>query len=126
MIPRRPRSAPELALLATALVTGLPLRWTLRRLWAEQVTESPSATPDSGYRACRRSTAIDLAACVLAGVPAVMMSLFAGRLLLALAGLLSAVAYLAALADGKVPAAMASRAVPADQTAATDPLSRVP
>jgi hypothetical protein len=104
MIPRWPRSGSEFALLAAALLTGLPLRWTLRRLWVRSVTEPPSATPDTSYRACRRSTAIDLAACALAGAPVVLVSPFVGGLLPGLAGLLFAIAFLAALADGKVPA----------------------
>ncbi len=103
MVPRRPRSAWEFPLLAGAVVTGLPLRWVLRRLWARPVVGPTSATPDRSYRACGRSTAIDLAACALAGGPVLLIpDAVSGRLLLA--GTVSAMVYLVALADGKVPA----------------------
>jgi hypothetical protein len=104
MIPRRPRSGRELALVTAALVTGLPLRWVLRRLWARPVADLPEATPGGSYLACRRSTAIDMAACLLTGAPVAVASGFYRPSLLLIAGLLSTIAYLTALADGKVPA----------------------
>lgn len=101
LVPVRPRSRRDAAWLALAVATGVFLRQTLISLWARPVAGSPSAS----YRACRRSTAIDGLACLLAGLPVTMAGLVTGHLaLVAVAALLAGFALLTALADGKLPA----------------------
>jgi len=48
MVPRRPRSGRDAAILALAVLTGLFLRRTLISLWARPVTDSPSASQPGG------------------------------------------------------------------------------
>jgi hypothetical protein len=100
MVPRRPRSAGEAAVLAMAVLTGIPIRGVLRRQWIVPVTVAD--TPDSSYRACRRSTAVDLASCVYTAVPLALLGLIAVPGLLDWAGMLCLIMVLISLDDGKV------------------------
>lgn len=100
MVPRRPRSARETAILAAALLTGLAIRGTLRRQWIVPV--SARDTPDSSYRNCRLSSAVDLAACLYTGVPLAVLGLTAYPGVLGWAAMLSAIMVLTGLNDGMV------------------------
>jgi hypothetical protein len=101
MIPAWPRSRRAAVILALALLTGLFLRPVLIRLWGGPVTGPPSAS----YRACRRSTAIDAAACLLTGLPVALAGVALGNVALAaLASVPAGLAALTALADGRLPA----------------------
>src|SRR5206468_3690 len=101
MVPAWPRTRRDVIVLALAAATGLFLRPVLIRLWARPVAGSP---PES-YRACRRSAAIDAAACLLTGLPLAVAGLAAGEPgLAALAAAPAGFAVLTALADGQVPA----------------------
>jgi hypothetical protein len=101
MVPARPRTRRDVIVLALAVATGLFLRPVLIRLWSRPVAGPPSAS----YRACRRSTAIDGAACLLTGLPLALAGLAAGEVgLAALAAVPAGFAVLTALADGQVPA----------------------
>jgi len=101
MIPVRPRTRQEAVLLALAVATGLFLRPVLVRLWGGPVTGPPSAS----FLACRRSTAIDAAACLLTGLPLALAGLAAGNVALAaLASVPAGLATLTALAGGPLPA----------------------
>jgi hypothetical protein len=100
MIPARPRTRQEAVLLALAVATGLFLRPVLVRVWGGPVAGPPSAS----FRACRRSTAIDAAACLLTGLPLALAGLAAGEVgLAALAAVPAGLAVLTALADGPLP-----------------------
>src|SRR6266568_4047575 len=104
MVPRWPRSGRDAAVLALAVLTGLFLRPALIILWARPVADSPAASPGRSYRACRRSTAIDGAACLLTGLPVSLAGLALGQLALEpLAAALAGFAVLTALADGRLP-----------------------
>jgi hypothetical protein len=101
MIPGRPRTRQAAVLLSLAAATGLFLRPVLVRQWGRPVAGPPSAS----LRACRRSTAIDAAACLLTGLPLALAGLAAGEVgLAALAAVPTGLAVLAALADGPLPA----------------------
>jgi hypothetical protein len=101
MVPAWPRTRRDAMVLALAVATGLFLRPVLIRWWARPVAGPPSAS----YRACRRSTAIDAAACLLTGLPLAVAGLAAGEVgLAALAAAPAGFALLTALADGQVPA----------------------
>ena len=102
LVPSRPQSRRELAALVEALVTGVPLRLVLIRLWTRPVPDT--VTPGGSYRACRRSTAVDVIACLLTGLPAALLALAFGPRLLAVGGVLTGFAFATALADGKLPA----------------------
>ena len=104
LVPQWPRSVRHRVVLALALVTGLFLRRTLIFLWARPVAAWPPADP-VGYRACRRSTVIDAAACLATGLPWCVAGLGLGTPELTAAGAaLAGFAVLTALADGKLPA----------------------
>ena len=100
MVPRLPRSARQAAVLAVAVLTGIPIRGVLRRQWIVPVTVDD--TPDSSYRACRRSTVVDLAACVYTAVPLALLGLISVPGLLDWAGMLCLIMVLISLDDGKV------------------------
>jgi hypothetical protein len=101
MIPAWPRSRRAAVILALALLTGLFLRPVLIRMWGGPVTGPPPAS----YRACRRSTAIDAAACLLTGLPLALAGVALGNVALAaLASVPAGLAALTALADGPLPA----------------------
>lgn len=101
MIPARPRTRQAAVLLALAVATGLFLRPVLIRRWGRPVAGPPAAS----YLACRRSTVIDAAACLLTGLPLALAGLAAGEVgLAALAAVAAGLAVLTALADGPLPA----------------------
>jgi hypothetical protein len=101
MVPARPRSAAAAALLAVAVLTGLPMRAVLRHQWIEPVT-GDGTTPDSSYRACRLSTVVDVLACLYTGLPLAVAGLTVDPGVLGWAAVLSWFMALIALDDGKV------------------------
>jgi hypothetical protein len=103
LIPRWPRSWGEWARMVVGLGTGVLLRTILVRIWACPIGDGSSATGDSTYTACRRSTAVDGLVCVISGLPVAVLAFWWYWPMLFIGGLIVGNSYLAALADGNLP-----------------------
>jgi hypothetical protein len=99
LVPRWPRSARETVILVVVLLTGVPARPVLIRLWSEPVPTD--ATPDGSYRACRRSAALDGLACAYTGIPVALLALAWGPAMLAAGGLLAGLVFVVLLTDDR-------------------------
>jgi hypothetical protein len=111
LVPRLPRTRREALGLAVGVATGVLLRRMLVRQWR---TEIVGGTPGSAYRACLRSTLIDPAACLVAGLPLAAAAWLGGWPgLLVPAGLVTGSSALGALCSEPLPEVwLAGRAKP--------------